>query len=72
MTSEYYTYQVIDSQGNEQRDCAFGGSTGPLDDARNHAGVGPDHRWWRFFLIVGLDIVVGSYSNKQESFAAEL
>ena len=31
-----------------------------------------DHRWWRFFLIAGLNIVVGSYNKKQEeSVAAE-
>ena len=31
----------------------------------------PTSRWWRFVLIAGLNIVVGSYSNKQESVAAE-
>ena len=66
-------YTEVCHQGNEQRDYAFGGSTDPSGDARDHAGVDPDLRWsitWRFILIAGLNIVAGSYSNKQESVAA--
>jgi len=69
-----FDHTEVCRQGNEQLDYAFGGSAGPSDDAthaRDHAGVDPDHRWWRFVLIAGLNIVAGPYSKKQGLVAAE-
>ena len=60
-----FDHTEVCRQGNEQLDDAFGGYTSPSDDARDHVGVDPDHRWWRFVWIAGLNIVVGPYNKKQ-------
>ena len=65
-----FDHTEVCRQGNEQLDDAFGGSSGPSDNSRDHAGVDPDHRWWQFVSIAGLNIVVGSYSKKQGLVAA--
>ena len=59
-----FDHTEVCRQGNEQRDYATSGS---YDGARDHTGVDLDHRWWRFVLIASLNIVAGSYSNKQGS-----
>ena len=61
-----FDHTEVCRQGNEQLDDAFGGSAGSSDDARDHAGVDPDHRWWRFVWIAGLTIVVGSYTARSK------
>ena len=60
-----FDHTEVCRQGNEQLDYALGGSAGPSDDARDHAGVDPDHRWWWFVWIAGLNIVGGSYSKNK-------
>ena len=59
-------------RGDEPRGIDAGTVAGSqLSGSPTQPAMPLDHRWWRFVLIAGLNIVVGSYSNKQESVAAE-